>query len=84
MGQTAQFRIQKMPSVTLNELAMKARERISSFNKAANKKRVLNPNGVQITTCLEYIRLNIQNYLMSQNISAYLNGRKEKDKLHFG
>ena len=51
--------------MTLNELAMKAKEKdivivISNFNKAADKKTDINPNRVQITkTCLEYMGLNI-------------------------
>ena len=46
----------KFSSVTLNELAMKARESIqsSSFNKAVNLKTDINPNRVQIAKiCLD-------------------------------
>ena len=57
----------KLSSVTLNELAMKARERISivisSFNKTAYKKTDINPNVVQILkTCLEYMGLKYINF----------------------
>ena len=63
--------------MTLNELAIKARE-ISSFNKTAYKKTDFNPNGGQIMiTCLEYMGLNIYKFLISQNISADL-------QLHYG
>ena len=75
--------------MTLNELAMKARERIStvisSFNKKAYKRTDINPNVVQILkTCLEYMGLNIYKFLISQNIFADLKGPKEKYKLHYG
>ena len=69
MGQTVQFRILifEYSSVTLNELAMKARERI--FNKTAYKKTNINPNVVQILkTCLEYMGLNIYKFLISQKV----------------
>ena len=66
--------------MTLNELAMKARDGdtvISSFNKAAYKKTDINPKKVQIKrTCLEYIGLNIYIFLNSQNISTELKGTK--------
>ena len=52
---------------------------------AANKMTDTNPNKVQITKpCLEYMGLNIQNFLISQNISTDLKGPKEKYKLHYG
>ena len=73
--------------MTLNELAIKARERIliSCFNKTAYKKTDINPNGVQIMkTCLGYMGLNIYKFLISQNISADLQGPKEKYILHYG
>ena len=58
---------------------------ISSFNKTAYKKTDINPNGGQIMkTCLEYTRLNIYKFLISQNIFADLHGPKEKYKLHYG
>ena len=44
----------------------------SSFEKAANKKTDINPNGVQIT----------KTDSISQNISAALKGPKEKYRLH--
>ena len=64
MGQTVQFRIMNsLLSVTLQELAMKARKRhtiSSSFNKAGNVKTDVNPNEVQIAqTCSEYMGLNL-------------------------
>ena len=79
----------KFSSVTLNKLAMKARERISTviscFNKTAYKKTDINRNVVQILkTCLEYLDLNIYKFLISQNIFADLKGPKEKYKLHYG
>ena len=75
--------------MTLNELAMKAREMISTvisnFNKTAYKMTDINPNMVQILkTCLEYMGLNICKFLISQNIFADLEGPKEKYKLHYG
>ena len=52
---------------------------------AANKMTDTNPNKVQITKpCFEYTGLNIQNVLISQNISTDLKGPKEKYKLHYG
>ena len=88
MGQTVVSNT-KFSSVTLNELAMKARERIStvisSFNKTVYKKTDINPNMAQILkTCLEYISLNIYKFLISQNIFADLKGPKEKYKMHYG
>ena len=48
----------KFSSVTLNELAINESQRkdivISSFNRAANKKTVINPNKLT-KTCLEYV-----------------------------
>ena len=35
-------------------------------------------------TCLEYMGLNIYKFLISQNISADLQGSKEKYKPHYG
>ena len=53
-------------SVTLNELAMNARERerehtiYSSFGEAVNPKTDINPKGVEIAQiCLEYMSLNL-------------------------
>ena len=68
---------------------MKARERkhtiISFFNKAVNQKTDINPNWVRIVkTCLEYMSLNLQYCLISQNISADLKGPKVKYKLPYG
>ena len=53
---------------------------ILSFNKTAYKKTDINPNGGQIMkTCLEYMCPNIYKFLISQNISADLQGPKEKN-----
>ena len=53
--------------------------------ETAYKKTDINPNGGQIMkTCLEYMGLNIYKFLISQNISANLQGPKEKYKLYYG
>ena len=50
-------------SVTLNELAMKARDSetiILNFREAVNRKTNTNPNGVKIAQiCLEYMSINL-------------------------
>ena len=70
----------KLSSVTLGELALKARKHtvISSFSNN------INPNGFQMNNCLEYMNINLHYFLISQNISTDLEGPKVEYKLHYG
>ena len=67
-------------SVTLNELAMKARKSVLCNLKLQQRSYTMtdiNPKEV----CLEYMNLNL--YIF-ENISADLKGPKVKYKLHYG